>query len=121
MLKIFTRKVYLTRNTCLITGVTVAMKPRVLSEQCATCIGRPGNVMNLRPGRVKGLVNGAIQQGSQGIPCHETLSYGQHPETGEAMCRWFYDTFGHLCNYVRIMQRLGGFEEVTIKESKEKS
>lgn len=90
------------------------MKPRVLSEQCATCIGRPGNVNDLRPGRVKGMVSEAIQHGNRGITCHETLSYGHHPEVGEAMCRWFYEKFGHLNNYVRIMERLGGFEEVRL-------
>jgi hypothetical protein len=28
----------------------------VLAEQCATCIFRPGNLMELCPGRVRGMV-----------------------------------------------------------------
>ncbi len=87
-------------------------KPRVLSEQCSTCIGRPGNPMHLSAGRVKSMVKGAVQDGSQGIICHQTLSYGEHPEFGGALCRWFYDTYGAQNNFIRIMDRLGGFDEV---------
>jgi len=85
-------------------------KPRVLSRQCSTCIGRPGNPMQLRPGRVKDMVEGGVNGG--GIICHQTLSYGDHPEFGGAACRWFYDHYGHLCNLYRIYGRLGGFTEV---------
>ena len=95
------------------------MKPKLLSEQCETCIGHPGNVMDLRPGRVQGMVNEGIN--GRGITCHSTLSYGQHPEAGESMCRWFYDKFGPRCNYVRIMERLGGFDEVTLPRKEEES
>lgn len=85
-------------------------KPRVLSEQCSTCIGRPGNPMKLRQGRVREMVKGGVNGG--GIICHQTLSYGDHPEFGGAACRWFYDRYGHLCNLYRIYDRLGGFTEV---------
>jgi hypothetical protein len=85
-------------------------KPRVLSEQCLTCIGRPGNLMQLRPGRVRSMVREGVNGG--GIICHQTLSYGEHPELGGAACRWFYDRYGHLCNLYRIYDRLGGFTEV---------
>jgi len=85
-------------------------RPRVLSEQCSNCIGRPGNPMDLRPGRVRNMVNAGMQ--GQGIICHQTLSYGDHPDFGGAMCRWFYDHFGPRTNFVRIMERLGGFDEV---------
>jgi hypothetical protein len=44
----------------------------VHAEKCHTCIFRPGNVMHLRPGRVKGMVEEARQNWSV-IPCHETL------------------------------------------------
>jgi hypothetical protein len=87
-------------------------RPRLLSEQCATCIFRPGNLMHLSPGRLGSMVQQATRQGSQGIICHATLSYGEHPEFGAALCRGYYDKFGHLNNFVRIMERLGGFTEV---------
>lgn len=95
-------------------------KPRLLSEQCSTCIGRPGNPMDLRPGRVRQMVREAVNGG--GIACHQTLSYGGHPDFGgAALCRWFYDTYGHLCNLVRIYGRLGGFTEVDPPQDEEES
>jgi hypothetical protein len=86
-------------------------KPRLLSEQCETCIFRPGNPMHLKEGRLMKMVQDGIS-GGQGIICHDTLSYGRFPDYGGALCRGFYDSFGHLNNFVRIMDRLGGFEEV---------
>jgi hypothetical protein len=68
--------------------------------------------MHLESGRVRNMVQGALQQGSQGIICHQTLSYGDHPEFGGALCRWFYDTYGAQNNFIRVMGRLGGFDEV---------
>jgi hypothetical protein len=95
-------------------------KPRVLSEQCSTCIGRPGNLMQLRPGRLREMVQGAVNGG--GIACHQTLSYGGHPDFGgAALCRWFYDCYGHLCNLVRIYWRLGGFTEVEPPQDEEEN
>jgi hypothetical protein len=85
-------------------------KPRVLSEQCSTCIGRPGNLMQLYPGRVREMVQGGVNGG--GITCHQTLSYGEYPEFGGAACRWFYDHYGHLCGLYRIYGRISGFTEV---------
>jgi len=86
-------------------------KPRLLSEQCSTCVGRPGNLMHLRPGRLKSLIRDNTGQ-SMGLTCHQTLGYGASPEYGEALCRWFYDTYGHLTNGIRVMERIGGFTEV---------
>lgn len=88
----------------------------MLSEQCSTCIGRPGNKMHLNPGRVKDMVQAAVQQGNQGIICHQTLPYGDHQDFGGALCRWFYDHYGHLTNFIRCMDRMGGFDEVAPPE-----
>ncbi len=87
-------------------------RPRVLSRQCATCLGRPGNPMHIRPGRLKMMVAEALRQGNQGIICHQTLSYGGHPEFGGALCRWFYDTYGLRSNFIRCIERIGGFTVV---------
>lgn len=86
--------------------------PRLLSEQCATCIFRPGNPMHLRPGRLKAMCEGVLREGSQGVICHDTLSYGPHPDFGGALCRGFYDAYGDRSNFIRVMGRLGGFTEV---------
>lgn len=92
--------------------------PRVLSEQCSTCIGRPGNPMKLRPGRVREMVREGVNGG--GITCHQTLSYGRHPELGgPAACRWFYDRYGRLCNLYRVYDRLGGFAEVEVPQERD--
>lgn len=86
--------------------------PRLLSAQCYSCIGRPGNKMDLRAGRVRQMIQDTLQGGGV-IPCHQTLSYGDHPEAGgPAVCRWFYDAYGDRSNLVRIYDRLGGWTEV---------
>ena len=87
-------------------------RPRLLAEQCATCIYRPGNPMHLRPGALKEITNANLGDGVRGLTCHDALPYGNRPGYGEAMCRGFYDKFGHLNNYVRVIERLGGFTEV---------
>lgn len=91
----------------LVTG-----KPRLLSRQCSTCIGRPGNLMHLTPGRLGSMVKRGLEQGNQGIICHQTLSYGDNPGFGGALCRWFYNTYGSYSNFIRVMNRLGGFTVV---------
>jgi hypothetical protein len=89
-------------------------QPQVCAQQCSDCIGRPGNPMQLNPGRVGQMVRGAVSSGGA-IICHQTLSYGDHPEQGGAVCRWFYDTYGHLSNVIRIMSRIGeGFKEIEL-------
>ncbi len=86
-------------------------KIRLLSEKCSTCIFRPGNPMDLRPGRVRDAVQTALGGGGY-ITCHDTLPYGANPEYGGAVCRGFFDSYAHLSNYLRICERLGGFTEV---------
>lgn len=94
-------------------------KPKLLSRKCDTCIFRPGNLMDLRPGRLTEMVKGSLQGGAP-ILCHETLDYelddeeGNHTGQGpdEAVCRGYYDKHGSQTNLVRIYQRLGGYEEV---------
>lgn len=87
-------------------------RPRLLSRQCPTCILRPGNPMHLRPGRLRDMITAALREGSQGIICHDTLSYGEHPDFGGALCRGFYDQFGPRNNFIRVIERIGGFTVV---------
>src|SRR6185437_6758472 len=58
-------------------------KPRLLAEMCSTCVFRPGNLMRLRPGRLKDLIRQNTGPEAQGLHCHQT-TYGQNPETGLA-------------------------------------
>jgi hypothetical protein len=93
-------------------------RPRLLSVQCGTCVGRPGNLMHLRPGRLAQLIRDNCGPEALGLVCHETLSYGPHPDFGPAFCRWFFDRFGLQANGIRCLMRLGvldgsgGFTEV---------
>lgn len=45
---------------------------RVASSPCSTCIFRPGNLMHLNPGRVKGMVEDVIREDTY-TQCHKTL------------------------------------------------
>lgn len=90
----------------------VTHRPRLLSRQCGTCVFRPGNPMHLRSGRLRGMIAAALREGTQGIICHDTLSYGANPGFGGAMCRGFYDKYGPQSNFIRVIERIGGFTEV---------
>lgn len=86
-------------------------KLRVLTEKCSTCVFHPGNRMRLNPGRLQDLVQQNLSAGAA-LVCHATLTYGDHPDFGPALCRGFYDAHGYKVNVVRIMQRLDGITEV---------
>lgn len=79
---------------------------RVCATKCATCIFRPGNLMDLRPGRVKGMVDDCIRQQST-IPCHDTLDLKK-----QAICRGFYDAHRHAIQLLQVAERLGFTKEV---------
>jgi hypothetical protein len=87
-------------------------RARLLTEQCRTCVGRPGNLMHLREGRLKLLIEDNTGPDALGLICHKTLPYGDHPDFGPAYCRWFYDRYGHLANGIRMFRRLLGFTEI---------
>lgn len=83
---------------------------RVLSEQCATCIFRAGNLMFLEPGRLAALVADALPDSF--IVCHDTLTYGGFPDYGPAMCRGFVDRYGDRSWAVTLLRRCGRLVEV---------
>lgn len=60
---------------------------RVLTEQCETCIFRPGNLMHLNPGRLAGMVADVKTKGGY-VTCHETLN---RPLRQRAICRGSFD------------------------------
>lgn len=91
----------------------VTKKPRLLDDRCETCIFHPGNRMHLQRGRVKSMVRDALAGGGY-ITCHSTLTGPQNPTRVQAaVCRGFFDGYGHLSNVLRIFERLGGFTEVS--------
>lgn len=61
----------------------------VCAEQCSTCIFRPGNRMQLNPGRLADMVREA-REDDTAIVCHATLAgVGEH----QAVCRGFFDAY----------------------------
>lgn len=88
-------------------------KPCLLSRECDTCVFRPGNKAGLRPGRLGDLIRQNTGANATGLICHSTIAYdSDHPDLQPALCRGFYDKFGHLANYIRISERIGGFTEI---------
>lgn len=88
-----------------INSVTPDNKVRVMKEKCATCIFHPGNLMSLRPGRVKDMVDSATKADSA-IICHSTLNKEE-----QAVCRGFFDN--HKTQPLQIAERLNRIEEVS--------
>jgi len=77
----------------------------VCSAMCSTCIFRPGNLMHLKPGRVREMVDGATKEDSA-IICHSTL------EGDNAVCRGFYDRY--RTTPLVLAKALGVVEEVAV-------
>ena len=76
---------------------------RVCAGECSTCIFRPGNLMTLRPGRVRNMVDQAVAADSF-ISCHKTL------EGEQAVCRGFYDRHGDKTMGCRLGGVIGVIE-----------
>lgn len=83
-------------------------KVHVMADKCSTCIFRPGNLMGLNAGRVKGMVDESVADGGC-IPCHKT-TFGQRDQ--EAICRGFFDAHADRVQALEVAKRLGMIEEV---------
>jgi hypothetical protein len=68
-------------------------KVRVLSSRCGTCIFRPGNPLELDPGRTEEVISRNVAAGAL-LTCHSTLPYGPYPEFGPAVCAGFWARHG---------------------------
>jgi hypothetical protein len=73
---------------------------------------RPGNLMHLKQGRLKDLVESNRAAGSY-LVCHQTLR-DVHPR-GEALCRGFYDLPDPTA-FIQIGRRLEWFREISPAE-----
>jgi hypothetical protein len=65
---------------------------RLLSERCPTCILRAGDPMHLGPDRTAAFVRHVLDADSY-VVCHDTLTYGDFPGYGPAICRGFFDAY----------------------------
>ena len=76
---------------------------RLLSERCGTCILRPGDPMYLGPERTAAFIRHALAAGSY-VVCHQTLTYGDFPDCGPAICRGFFDSYRDRSPVLLILQ-----------------
>ena len=67
---------------------------RLLSERCATCILAAGDRMYLGPERLRAVIADVLAAGTF-VVCHDTLTYGDYPDYGPAICRGFYDAYAN--------------------------
>jgi hypothetical protein len=79
----------------------------VVSEKCSTCIFRPKNLMHLKPGRVKEMVDAARDDESGSIVCHQTID-GQTDHN--AVCRGWFDGYSEQSPTWRLAHYLGVIE-----------
>lgn len=87
-------------------------RPQALAEKCGTCIFRAGDPMQLGAARIRDVIERNRENGSL-LTCHQTLSYGSHPEVGQAACRGFLDAYGREVAAGRLAyEYLGGFDEI---------
>ena len=89
-------------------GDPVLRKTRLLATECGTCIFKPGNLMQLRPGRLRQMVTEARERSGY-IICHSTLPYVGSP-IPPAICRGFADRYSTW--QLQVIERLWGFIEV---------
>ncbi len=75
----------------------------VLDSKCSTCIFRPGNLMDLDPGRVDGMV-AACKAENTVIPCHQTL------DGPRAVCRGLWDVHRIDIPILRLAAAMGVVE-----------
>lgn len=73
----------------------------VVEDKCATCIFRPGNLMNLRPGRLREMSREAVADQSV-IVCHSTLPEVAESGGVEAVCRGYFDAHAHDVTPLRL-------------------
>ena len=82
-------------------------KVHVRRTQCATCVFKPGNLMDLAPGRLAGMINDATRNDDGCIPCHHHLYESAEVEP---VCRGFYDR--HATLPIRLAEAMGILEWV---------
>lgn len=87
----------------------------VMSEKCGTCVFRPGNLMNLPPGKLKGMAD-HVQETGIPFSCHQTLAYSEpryreHYE-GMALCAGAVENYGEQSVIMRMAHAMDVIVEV---------
>lgn len=76
----------------------------VCSRECDTCIFRRGNLMDLRPGRLRDVIETNLREGSAPT-CHRTLY--EDPEHRHAICRGFFDRLVNKSMPLLLAEHMG--------------
>lgn len=84
---------------------------RLLSERCSTCILRHGDKMHLGAEHTAAFVRQALHAGSY-VVCHQTLTYGDYPDFGPAICRGFFDAYADRSPALRLLRAFSRLTEV---------
>lgn len=79
---------------------------RVMSEQCSTCIFRPGNLMHLNTGRLADMVS-SVKATESYVICHDTLDL---PLRKRAICKGSFDRI--KTTIIQLAERMGFIELV---------
>lgn len=79
---------------------------RVLTEQCSTCIFRPGNLMHLNTGRLADMAK-QVKEGEGYVTCHKTLD--RKPRE-RAICKGSFDRY--KTRIIQMAERMGFLEWV---------
>lgn len=66
-------------------------KVHVLRDRCSSCVFRGGNLMHLRPGALKSIVEDNLGVDSA-LTCHQTLP-GVSDTHEPAVCKGFFDAY----------------------------
>lgn len=82
---------------------------RVRAERCTTCVFRPGNLMQLEPGRLKDLIDMNEQGGW--LTCHQTLVYATGRYDTPAVCKGWEQSYG-LGPTMELLIAIFGREDV---------
>jgi hypothetical protein len=76
---------------------------RLLSERCGPCILSAGDPMHLGPERTAAFIRQVLAERSY-VVCHDTLTYGDFPDYGPAICRGFFDAYRTRSAALLILQ-----------------
>jgi hypothetical protein len=83
---------------------------RLLSSRCATCILRRGDLMHLGGAYLKEIISQALPDSY--VVCHDTLTYGDHPGYGPAICRGFFEAYAGQSTALILLQAFRRLIEV---------
>jgi hypothetical protein len=67
--------------------------------------------MYLGPERTAAFVRQVLAEGTY-VVCHQTLTYGDHPDFGPAICRGFHDAYAHRSLALRMLRAFRRLIEV---------